>query len=98
LFNDRKSSDRVRNLIFTSQCFALGDSYEMLEMQFWIVSLMTNDNSPITVHLKDLGQDRPERPGWSVTFGMTCADAAAVCLDDQEHPQPVTLPIEGIQA
>jgi hypothetical protein len=59
---------------------------------------MTNDNSLITLYLNDLGQDRPERPGWSVTFGMACADAAAVCLDNRGHPQPVIFQVEGIQA
>ncbi len=39
----------------------------------------------------------PERPGWSLTFGATCQDAAAVCLDDQNHPYRVKLQINGIQ-
>lgn len=39
------------------------------------------DSSPIaTLHLNDLCQTKPERPGWSLTFGATCAEAAAVCL------------------
>jgi hypothetical protein len=56
------------------------------------------DSSPIaTLHLNDLGQTKPERPGWSLTFGATCAEAAAVCLDDQDHPNPVDIQIEGVQ-
>ncbi|MGB8700150.1 MAG: hypothetical protein WCD18_12100 [Thermosynechococcaceae cyanobacterium] len=50
-----------------------------------------------TLHLSDLCHDKPERPGWSITFGATCADAAAVCLDDQKHPNQVELTIDGIQ-
>jgi hypothetical protein len=46
-----------------------------------------------TLHLNDLCQNKPERPGWSLTFGATCA--AAVCLDEQNHPNPVTLQIDG---
>ncbi len=56
------------------------------------------DSSPIaTLHLNDLCQTKPERPGWSLTFGATCAEAAAVCLDDQLHPERVELQIDGIQ-
>lgn len=56
------------------------------------------DGSPIaTLQLNDLCQNKPERPGWSLTFGTTCAEAAAVCLDDQGHPERVALRIDGIQ-
>ncbi len=47
-------------------------------------------------NLKDLTQDISERPGWSVVFGATCAEAAAVCLVDQGHDSPVNLRIDGI--
>ncbi|HAG81465.1 MAG TPA: hypothetical protein DCL61_09885 [Cyanobacteria bacterium UBA12227] len=50
------------------------------------------------LHLSDLCQDKPERPGWSLTFGAICADAAAVCLEEQGHHSPVTLQIDGIGA
>jgi hypothetical protein len=57
------------------------------------------DGIPIsTLHLNDLCQNKPDRPGWSLTFGATCADAAAVCLDDQGHPERVELKINGIQS
>ncbi len=57
------------------------------------------DSSPIsTLHLNDLCQTKPERPGWSLTFGATCAEATAVCLDDQGHPESVALQIDGIQS
>jgi len=50
------------------------------------------DGSPFaTLHLNDLCQRKPERPGWSLTFGATCAEAAAVCLDNQGHLKPVDL-------
>ena len=49
------------------------------------------------LHLNDLCQPHPDRPGWSITFGASCADAAAVCLTDQAHPNPVNLHIEGIR-
>ncbi|BAZ10786.1 hypothetical protein NIES4071_26100 [Calothrix sp. NIES-4071] len=52
---------------------------------------------PQLLHLKDLCQPKPERPGWSLTFGATCYDAAAVCLDDQNHPYRVPFQIDGIQ-
>lgn len=57
------------------------------------------ENSQIhCLHLDDLCQDKPERPGWSITFGATCAEAAAVCLEDQGHQNPVILQIDGMQA
>ena len=57
------------------------------------------DGSPIaTLHLNDLCQNKPERPGWSLTFGATCAEAAAVCLKDQGHPECIALQIDGIQS
>lgn len=56
------------------------------------------DRFPVTrLLLSDLRRDKPERPGWSVTFGATCADAAAVCLEEQGHPNRVLFQIEGIQ-
>lgn len=58
---------------------------------------MTDINPIKTLSLNDLRENKPERPGWSLTFGGICADAAAVCLDEQGHSSPVTLKIEGIQ-
>ncbi|RUT04050.1 hypothetical protein DSM106972_049640 [Dulcicalothrix desertica PCC 7102] len=55
------------------------------------------DNIPKLLYLDDLSQSKPERPGWSLTFGASCQDAAAVCLDDQNHPYRVNLQINGIQ-
>ncbi len=55
------------------------------------------DSIPKLLQLNDLCQFKPERPGWSLTFGATCQDAVAVCLDDQNHPYRVTLQIDGIQ-
>ncbi|MBW4667344.1 MAG: hypothetical protein KME60_07895 [Cyanomargarita calcarea GSE-NOS-MK-12-04C] len=55
------------------------------------------DSIPKLLHLNALCQSKPERPGWSLTFGATCQDGAAVCLDDQNHPYRVTLQIDGIQ-
>jgi len=49
------------------------------------------------LHLSDICESRPERPGWSLTFGATCAEAAAVCLDDQGHPHSLMLQIDGQQ-
>ncbi|MGB3292000.1 MAG: hypothetical protein WBB01_03290 [Phormidesmis sp.] len=51
-----------------------------------------------TFHLNDLRQTKPERPGWSLTFGASCAEAAAVCLHEQRHSEQITLKIEGIQS
>lgn len=57
------------------------------------------DSRPIAIlHLQDLCQNRPERPGWSLTFGATCAEAAAVCLEDQLHSAGVALQIDGVQS
>ncbi|MEX0272340.1 hypothetical protein AB3R30_24805 [Leptolyngbyaceae cyanobacterium UHCC 1019] len=47
--------------------------------------------------LRDLYQNKPERPGWSTTFGATCAEAAAVCLEEQGHRDRVSLQVDGIQ-
>ncbi len=58
---------------------------------------MTDGSPMTTLHLNDLCQNKPERPGWSITFGATCADAAAVCLDEQGHPNYVSMQIDGIQ-
>jgi hypothetical protein len=49
--------------------------------------------SPEPLNLSDLRRNLPERPGWSATFGSTCAEAAAVCFDQQGHPDPVTLQV-----
>jgi hypothetical protein len=63
-----------------------------------IAKTFMTDSSPTAIlHLSDLCRDKPERPGWSITFGATCADAAAVCLDAQGHQSPVILQISGIQ-
>lgn len=59
---------------------------------------MFDDNLITTINLNDLCQPQPERPGWSITFGAICTDAASVCLDDQRHLHPVNLQIEGIQS
>lgn len=59
---------------------------------------MTDHSLTTTLHLNDLCQNQPERPGWSLTFGATCADAAAVCLEEQSHPNPVNLQIDGTQS
>lgn len=58
---------------------------------------MTQINPITTLSLNDLRADKPERPGWSITFGGICADAAAVCLDAGGHSTPVMLTIDGIQ-
>ena len=47
------------------------------------------------INLNDLCIDKPERPGWSKTFGGYCADAAAVCLEDQGHTNSSILHIDG---
>lgn len=59
---------------------------------------MTNGSPIATLHLKDLCQNKPERPGWSLTFGATCAEAAAICLDDQGHNHSIEIQIDGIQS
>ncbi|WP_404784864.1 hypothetical protein [Altericista sp. CCNU0014] len=58
---------------------------------------MTDSAPGKTLYLNDLCQNKPERPGWSLTFGATCADAAAVCLEAQSHPVQVTLQVDGMQ-
>ena len=58
---------------------------------------MTQINPIKTLSLNDLRQNKPERPGWSLSFGAICADAAAVCLDERGHSSSVTLTIDGIQ-
>ncbi|MDX2098280.1 MAG: hypothetical protein SFW36_10935 [Leptolyngbyaceae cyanobacterium bins.59] len=57
---------------------------------------MTDSRSISTLHLNDLCQPKPDRPGWSLTFGATCAETAVVCLDDQGHPEFVVLQIDDI--
>lgn len=59
---------------------------------------MTDDSAIATLDLNDLCQPKPERPGWSLTFGATCAEAAAVCLEGQGHGMPVTLQIDGCKS
>lgn len=59
---------------------------------------MTDASPNATFHLSDLCHEKPERPGWSLTFGATCAEAAAICLDDQGHPEQLALQIDGIQS
>ena len=49
------------------------------------------------LYLNDLCRNKPERPGWSLTFGAICADAAAVCLEEQSHPIQVMLQIDGMR-
>jgi hypothetical protein len=58
---------------------------------------MTDSTHRQTLYLSDLCQNKPERPGWSLTFGATCADAASVCLEEQSHLVQVTLQVDGIQ-
>ena len=58
---------------------------------------MTDRPSPQILHLQDLREPKPDRPGWSFTFGAACADAAAVCVDSQNHTQPILFQIDGIQ-
>ncbi|WP_199464384.1 hypothetical protein [Acaryochloris thomasi] len=56
-----------------------------------------DSQSVVALHLNDLCQTKPERPGWSLTFGASCAEAAAICLDEQGHIEPIVLQVEGIQ-
>jgi hypothetical protein len=71
----------------------------MREIQSQNPVSMTDGNPQITnLRLNDLCQNKPERPGWSLIFGATCADAASVCLDDRGHPECVALQIDGIQS
>jgi hypothetical protein len=58
---------------------------------------MTNDQNPEPLSLSDLSQNKPERPGWSVIFGGMCAEAAAICLEDQGYRNFASLKIGGIQ-
>jgi hypothetical protein len=50
----------------------------------------------LMLNLKDLTRNLPDRPGWSVLFGATCAEAAAICLDDQGHQSPINLRVTGL--
>jgi hypothetical protein len=59
---------------------------------------MTENAKTPSLHLDDLCQNKPDRPGWSITFGATCAEAAAVCLEDQGHRDRVTLQIDELQS
>jgi hypothetical protein len=47
---------------------------------------MTDSTHREIFYLRDLCQNKPERPGWSLTFGAICTDAASVCLEEQSHP------------
>ena len=58
---------------------------------------MTDRPFPPYLHLQDLREPQIDRPGWSLTFGAACADAAATCLDSHNHPQTIALQIDGIQ-
>lgn len=51
----------------------------------------------VILRLQDLRKQKAERPGWSLTFGACCAEAAAVCLAESGHSERVSLQIEGIQ-
>jgi len=59
---------------------------------------MTENVQIPPLQLYDLCQNKPARPGWSITFGATCAEAAAVCLEDQGHRDHVMLQNDGMQA
>jgi len=48
-----------------------------------------------SLDLNDLSIDKPERPGWSTTFGRAFAEAASVCLEQQNHTSSVTLNVGG---
>jgi hypothetical protein len=50
----------------------------------------------LVLNLEDLTRNLPDRPGWSVIFGATCAEAAAICLDDQGHQSPISLRVSGL--
>lgn len=57
---------------------------------------MTNAES-VTLDLSDLRKAKPERPGWSLTFGASCAEAAAVCLEERGHSNQVFMQIDGMR-
>lgn len=59
---------------------------------------MTRVNSVTALRLNDLCREKAERPGWSLIFGATCAEAAAACLDDQGHLNHVAFQIDGIES
>lgn len=54
--------------------------------------------NPLSLNLDELTQNLPQRPGWSVIFGATCAEAAAICFEDQGHQSPVEMRISGLNA
>jgi hypothetical protein len=58
---------------------------------------MTDSTHRQTLYLSDLCQNKSERPGWSLTFGATCADAASVCLEEQSHSVQVTFQVDGMK-
>lgn len=62
------------------------------------VALMTDSNSIAHLQLADLSREKLERPGWSLTFGASCAEAAAVCLDEQGHEEKVVMQVGGMQS
>ena len=56
-----------------------------------------NQEKPIKpLKLSDLYEPRAERPGWSLTFGASCAEAAAVCLEERGHSEEIVMPINGV--
>ncbi len=50
-----------------------------------------------SLDLDDLCVDKPERPGWSTTFGKVFAEAASVCLEQHGHTSNVILNVRGDQ-
>ena len=50
-----------------------------------------------SLDLNDLTIDKPERPGWSTTFGKVFSEAASVCLEQQNHTSSVILNVRGDQ-
>ena len=58
---------------------------------------MNYEKSIETLKLSDLCEQKPERPGWSLTFGAACSEAAAVCLEEQKHSERMSLQVSGIR-
>lgn len=58
---------------------------------------MNHEKSIETLKLSDLCKPKPERPGWSLTFGASCAEAAAVCLEERGHSEQINMQISGIR-
>ncbi|MEL6606344.1 MAG: hypothetical protein AAFP20_24370, partial [Cyanobacteria bacterium J06614_10] len=59
--------------------------------------IMNREKSIETLKLSDLRKARPERPGWSLTFGASCAEAAAVCLEERGHSNQVSMQVSGVR-